>query len=327
MASFRKRGKSWLAEVRRGGVHEYASFPTKAEAQEWAAELERKIRQGRHTIAHKRTLGDLLERYANEVTPRKGGRQWELTRIAWIQRQTISSYALTDLSASVIAAWRDSRLTSVTGETIRRDMALLSHALSVATREWGWLSENPMSKVRRPQGNPHRERLATDDEMARICHVAGYSVGGPLETLTQRVAAAFLFAVETGMRGGEICALRREDVRLDLKFVHVRRGKSRAAKRDVPLSDKAKKILADVYALGLDPVWGMRQTQKDAIFRKIRAQAGIDGLHFHDARHTAITRLSRKLDVLALARIVGHQDLSMLRRYYNESAEELAKRL
>jgi integrase len=50
-------------------------------------------------------------------------------------------------------------------------------------------------------------------------------------------------------------------------------------------------------------------------------------LHWHDTRHTAITRLAKKLNVLELARIVGHKDLRNLQIYYNESAEELAKKL
>lgn len=64
-----------------------------------------------------------------------------------------------------------------------------------------------------------------------------------------------------------------------------------------------------------------------AMFRKVKAKAMVDNLHFHDSRHEAITSLSKKLDVLALARAVGHRDLRMLMVYYNQSAEELAKLL
>lgn len=53
----------------------------------------------------------------------------------------------------------------------------------------------------------------------------------------------------------------------------------------------------------------------------------IEDLHFHDARHDAITRLARKLDVLQLARMVGHRDLKSLMTYYNETAEHLASLL
>jgi len=63
------------------------------------------------------------------------------------------------------------------------------------------------------------------------------------------------------------------------------------------------------------------------LFRSIKRRAKVDGFTFHDSRHLAITRLSRKLDVLALARMVGHRNLSQLQAYYNESAEDLAKRL
>ncbi len=53
----------------------------------------------------------------------------------------------------------------------------------------------------------------------------------------------------------------------------------------------------------------------------------IEDLTFHDTRHEAITRLARKLNVLELARMVGHRDLKMLQIYYNESAASIAKRL
>jgi integrase len=57
------------------------------------------------------------------------------------------------------------------------------------------------------------------------------------------------------------------------------------------------------------------------------SKAAIDDLHFHDFRHEAITRLSKRLHVLALARAVGHRDLRMLQVYYNESASDLAEKL
>ncbi len=77
----------------------------------------------------------------------------------------------------------------------------------------------------------------------------------------------------------------------------------------------------------LDPVFGLHSRQLDALFRKLRDRAGVEGLTFHDSRHAAITALAKRLEVLELARMVGHTDLKMLMVYYNESAENLAKRL
>ena len=74
-------------------------------------------------------------------------------------------------------------------------------------------------------------------------------------------------------------------------------------------------------------VFCINSNSLDALFRKYRDKAGISGLHFHDTRHEAITRLAKKLNVLDLARMVGHKKLNQLMTYYNESAEELAKKL
>jgi integrase len=95
----------------------------------------------------------------------------------------------------------------------------------------------------------------------------------------------------------------------------------------VALSPRAKALLAEVMALGLDPVFGLSAASKDALFRRVRDRAGIVGLTFHDSRHTACTRLARKLHVLELARQLGTRDLKTLMVYYNPTAEEIAGRL
>jgi len=75
------------------------------------------------------------------------------------------------------------------------------------------------------------------------------------------------------------------------------------------------------------PVLALDEPSRDALFRKIRKRAALEDLHFHDSRAEAIWRLSKKLDVLQLARVIGHRDLKSLLIYYDESASELAKRL
>ena len=134
-----------------------------------------------------------------------------------------------------------------------------------------------------------------------------------------RVAAAFVLSVETGMRGGEICQLNAScPVCTSIRLPKTKNGTA----RDVPLSPIARQVLDDVGGK-----FGLNQSQKDALFRKMKERAAINGLNFHDARHTAITRLAQKLNPLELARMVGHRDLKMLMRYYNESADEIAKKL
>jgi integrase len=97
-------------------------------------------------------------------------------------------------------------------------------------------------------------------------------------------------------------------------------------KRDVPLSTRARELLALLPKTD-GPLFGLMSASLDALFRKAKARCVIDSLTFHDTRHEAITRLSKKLGVLELARIVGHRDLKMLMVYYNASAAEIAHRL
>lgn len=126
------------------------------------------------------------------------------------------------------------------------------------------------------------------------------------------------------MRAGEIVALTWDRVDLKrrvAKLTQTKNGRS----REVPLSSEAVRLLEALPKS--DPVFGLTSHQIDALWRKVRDKAKADGLNFHDSRHAAITALSKKLDVLALARMVGHTDLRMLQVYYNETAEELAKRL
>ncbi|PPB79801.1 phage integrase family protein [Albidovulum inexpectatum] len=319
MASIRRLGEKWRAEVYRKGQRKSKVFPTRREAREWAARVEFEL-DNPQEVAADATLGDLLDRYRREVTPGKRGRRSEEIRIERLKRDPISRMKLGRLTPDVFSAWRDDRLRVVGPATVRREMGFLSSVLNTARREWGMLADNPLSEVRRPSSPPPRDRLPTDAEIAALRAAAG----DDLERLTARALHAFLFALETAMRAGEICSLRWDDVDLDRRVARLRETKN-GRPRDVPLSTEAVRLLRELPRR--DPVFGLTPRQLDALWRALRRKAGVSGLTFHDSRHAAITRLARKLDVLALARMVGHSDLRMLQVYYNETAEELARRL
>jgi len=327
MASITKRGRAWFAQVRRRGVSRSGSFSTKAEAVAWAAQLEAEILADKRGEVPERPFSDLLTRYRDEVSATKRGERWERLRIGLLLRDGISAVSLRDLDARHVAEWRDRRLGQVSAASVRREWNLLSAACNVAVREWRWLRDNPFREVRRPAPSAARDRIATDHEIERLLFALGYDCDTVPGTITARVGAAVLFAVETAMRAGEIAGLTWDRVFEDRRFVKVGAGKTAAARRDVPLSPEALRILKQMRPLKQDSVFDLTTQQIDALFRKAKVRAMVDDLHFHDLRHTAITRLSRKLDVLALARMVGHRDLRMLQVYYNESAEDLAGRL
>lgn len=321
MASIRKlpSGK-FRAEIYRHRKRLSKVHLTKTAAKEWAARQEYLIREVEGQPVDHGTFGDLLERYGREVSPTKRGERWEIARLAKIRRDKIAEVNVADLTPAHFADWRDRRLKEVAPGSVIREMQLMSSAINIARREWGIVDRNPLSDVRKPSKPPPRDRLPTEDELSRLEHAAG----ADLTNATARAFHAFLFAVETAMRAGEIVGLSWDRIDIDRRVARLNHTKN-GRPRDVPLSSEAVRLLEALPRQ--DPVSGLDSAKLDALWRKIRGRAKVDGLTFHDSRHAAITRLSKKLDVLALARMVGHSDLRMLQVYYNESAEDLAKRL
>lgn len=326
MPSVEKRGKRWRGTAfHRGKKIPAGTHDTRAAAWAHAVDIERKAQAGQLAGAHGKILRDVFDAYAEKVSPGKGKGEWEVTRLAFYSRDKIALKKLADLTAADFADLRDRRMKEVSGATLIRDFALLSNALKVAKDEWGWLEVNPLSKVRRPKDNPPRARRLQEGEIEALRIASGYRPGAPPRTATARTVAAFEFSCETAMRGAEIVALRPQHCHE--AHVHVAKTKNDEP-RDVPLTPRARAILKQILALKLDPVFGLTTAHKDALFRKVRRRAAIDGLNFHDARREGTTRLSKIYDLLELSRITGHKDLSVLRDvYYRPTIEELAAKV
>lgn len=326
MASYIKRGKSWLAQVNKNGQRPSASFSTKAEAQAWATSIEAEIIAGKRGAVPNKTFAQLLMRYAEEVSPTKKGERWEVMRLEAICKDAIGSVKLADLSQPDIAAWRDRRLKSVSSATVLREWAILGSACTTALNEWKWLREHPMKGVKAPAASKPRDAIISDDDIEKLLVALGYNRIATPRTVGARVAASLLFAIETAMRAGEISGLTWDRVFIDRRFVTVREGKTDAAARDVPLTAEAIRILEQMPK-DRPTVFDLSPTQIDANFRKGKKMAGVEGITYHDSRHTAITRLAQKLNILELARAVGHRDIRMLQVYFNASAEDMAGKL
>ncbi len=130
------------------------------------------------------------------------------------------------------------------------------------------------------------------------------------------------------MRAGEILSLGRANLDLNKRIATVAHKTQHLTGRPriVPLTRKSARLLRPVAHK--EKCFEVSSASLDALFRKARDQMLIKGLHFHDSRAEALTRLSRKVDVMTLAKISGHKDLSILQNtYYRESAEDIAARI
>ena len=160
--------------VRRRGVPPRCkSFDRRTDATRWARELEAEADRSGWVadtrLAEKMTLGELLTRYRDQVSPTKRSAHTEAARINAMVRRPIAHRTLGKLTSADIAMYRDERLLDVAPATVVRELNTVSHAIETALREWGlWLPRNPVKLVRRPSVPQGRKRRLEDGEEALL---------------------------------------------------------------------------------------------------------------------------------------------------------------
>ena len=326
MASIIKTEYGWRAQVRSKGVNKSKSgFKTKREAQAWALRVEEEIQESRSSEIPDRPFSDALVRYLETVSIKNQGFEFERRRLnRWIGKGSDSPdplvfVSLVDLQSKHFSEWRDRRLKQVSAGTVLREWGILSAVCNHCVREWGWLKENPMSKVKRPAEPESRTRRPTEDEIERLLFCLAYEIDEPPLSKNNRVGAAIVFAIETAMRAGEIMALTWENVDFEKRTAFLPRTKN-GSSRVVPLSKTAIRVLEELKKVPecKRTCFGLKSASLDALFRKCRGKCLIEDLHFHDFRREACTRLAKKVDVMTLAKISGHRDLRVLQKVYYE---------
>lgn len=323
MASIRKKDGKWRAEVRLKDFYKSGSFNSKQEAQAWALEQEQSY--GRHgNSVNGKTLGDAFRKYADEISPKKKGARWEVLRLKKLLKDEISTEQLSTISADDFNKWVKRQ--KVSDGTILRELGLIAAVLAACRKDWKWMQHNPITDVRKPKSPAPRDRRISAEEIKRILQALAYEDDQPVTTQRQQIAVAFLLALETAMRHGELWGLQWQNINLKARFLTLPDTKN-GTRRDVPLSIRAIELLEKLNPAESGAVLTIKQATAEVMFRRALQLAEIKGLTFHDTRHEALTRLARKLDVLDLARMVGHRDPRSLMIYYNATASEIAARL
>ena len=323
MAYLRKLKNGWQAQIQVGKNRVSSVHPNKAKAEIWAAEKAAELRKIRDLgIDDREPLANALERYAQEQSPKKKGERWERIRLKAIAAHPVfKNKKISAIDVPLIAKYRDARLQEVSGSTVNRELNLLSSVFQVAMLEWRLIASNPIKLIKKPKESPHREKLISSEEVDKFLAQIPYTFGSRAETVSECVGLALLFALETGMRAGEICNLAAADVSGSVATLQMTKNGRR---REVPLSKNAKKILS--LLPDQEPLFGLTASRLDPLFRRYRDRAGLE-FRFHDARHTAVTHLAKRLDMLSLAKVIGHSDPRQLMTYYNPTAEDLARLL
>lgn len=322
MASIYTHKTGYRAQVAVNGIKKTKTFRTKREASAWASAMETDLRSVANLPASERhTLQDAFAKYAEEEAPKHKGERWEVIRLKLIATQLDATKPIGLVTATDLSVWRDARLKQVSQSSVLRELKLLGSVFEVARLEWKWISVNPVRDVKKPRASEHRERTISWRETKAQLKAMGYSHKQRVTSVRHAAAVLFMLALRTGMRAGELCGLTWDRVYPKYcRLVETKNGKGRS----VPLTPKAERLLEKMRGWDEDSVFAIKPESLDAVFRRYREKTGLTGYTFHDARHTAATRMAKKVDILTLCKIFGWSSTKMALVYYNPKAEDIA---
>ncbi|TPH13271.1 site-specific integrase [Litorilituus lipolyticus] len=324
MATFTKRenGK-WQAKIRRKGQKSISkTFLLKSSAQQWAREIELNIDKGSFEStesAENAIFPDLLHKYWEEVVQyQKSANVTIYILNKWII--LFNGKRMIDMTTSRFKEYKEQRLKKVKGDTIRKELLLLKRFFDYSMNEWQihLPKGNPLNPISLPKKSKSRERRLEEGEYNILMDEAK-KYGGLIADIID-------FAIETGMRCGEIVKLSRKELIVKKRIIKIPDTKN-GDDRVVPLSSKALSILMR-QSKDNDNFFNMRVDSVSQAFRRVRKRAGLINIRMHDMRHEATSRLFEKdLQLMEVSAITGHKDLAMLKKYTHLRAEDLALKL
>jgi integrase len=376
-AQVRARAKAWVSEQReakrettltvriryqarvrlKDHPQQSATFDRLTDAKRWAAGIETAIHEGRHfktTEAKRRTLGDLIDRYARDVLPTKKAKTQgpQMGQLVYWKTQ-LGKKSLADCTPAVIAEQRDAlKAAPIPSQakdpeqraatpprrhspaTINRYLAALSHVFTYAVKEIGWLDDNPLTKVSKEKEPRGRCRYLSEGERDRLLIACRHSASPDLYP-------AVILALATGARQMEIMGMRWPQVDLKRRTATLEDTKN-GERRVLPLAGHALAILEDrakVRRIDTDLIFPARDRPRRhgqppqevkpldlrTPFETALKRAEIADFTWHDLRHTAASYLAMNGASLAeIATFLGHKTLAMVWRYSHLSEQHHA---
>jgi integrase len=312
-----------------------ATFERLTDARRWASKAETEIKEGKYfrtSDGKKKTFKQAATRYETEFFERHPSKaKSQQHQLDWWVKELGDKY-LADITPAVITEARQ-KLANLEVEpeerrspsTLNRYVALLSHILSVAVREWQWLEDSPIKRVKKLKEPRGRVRFLSDKERERLLEKIKTKDSPQLELFV-------VLALSTGMRKGEIQNLTWEDVDLNRGMIIIQNTKN-GDRRAVGLASKALQLLKEYSKVrridsqllfpGVDP---SKPIDIRSAWETALKNAEISDFRFHDLRHSAASYLAMNGATLAeIAEVLGHRTLSMVKRYAHLTETHTAK--
>jgi integrase len=221
------------------------------------------------------------------------------------------------ISQADVEKFKMKRFDEISAGGTNRDLAALRYMLNCAL-SWEYIGRNPVKGVRFLQEGPGSMRIVSHEE-ERIYLAAA-------DALQHDLAIIIL---DTGMRPGEMYAIRKEDLHLAAGYLYIPSGKTTFARRNVPLNDRAIEVLKQrlantkgpyLFPHRLDPAKPMTESNRghEQVFRR----TGLEYFRIYDLRHTFGSRaVMAGVDLPTVKELMGHSTITITMRYVHPTPE------
>tara|TARA_R110002096_G_scaffold384927_1_gene578775 strand:+ start:66 stop:1097 length:1032 start_codon:yes stop_codon:yes gene_type:complete len=338
MASVKPRGDGWRAKIRRKGYPlQSKTFKTKAAAGSWARRVESSMDDDTWVDTTKTQITNIdgiidnlvysFERFGLEIDSPKSS---SLNGI----KAYFGGESIHDLSVDDILNFAAFRRKTVGANTLQKQMYFFRQAIQTSRIR---LEENVVEIAIKElttrkiiMGSKQRDRRLEEGEYERLVEAAGKH---------KWIMLAVDLALTSGMRMGEIHALKHTDIDFDKKLITLLRKdiKSEGGKKEakIPLFNSVRDVILRGYNYfdGGDTLFKIERAGSISDkFALIVKKARIEGLDFHDLRHEALTRMfepkergGRGMSIEQVKLVSGHSSFDQLARYVNLRPEDLVE--
>lgn len=335
-------GKRWFARLRYTDAagrrrEKKRTCPTHAAAKSTIQDLRSEIE---NDAAGRRTYRELDEFFRREYVHAAkfvGGKKLSGFRqdLATVERyldRALAFFGDRPLDAITYADLRDYKSQIASTPNVKRAESVrsvsdINHHLKRVRRllniavEQGWLVVNPFEKggsLIVESFEVERTRTLSPAEEARLLAAC--------DKWRKHLKPIIIFAIETACRRGEIQSLKWSNVDLTGRVITIDSVNSKTLRsRLVPISGRLRDTLAQKRQNQLRPnslVFGGADFKR--AFNKAASDAGLSDVHFHDLRHTAITRMLEKgISPPLVMKISGHTQQKTFLRYVNQSQQSV----
>ena len=306
---------------------------TKSVAQSVLEERKRQIALGQYHMIKAKipTFKDFSSDYIKHQRDVIKKRSWKRDQLALKHlNKFYGEMKLSEITPKAIDDYKKVRINNVAPATVNRELEVARAMFNLASKWNNFFGKNPVSEAGLFKLDNQKERILSNEEEHEL-----------LSCAPPYLKSIIICALNTGMRKNEILTLKWVNVDLDnnLLIIDVINNKSKKVKR-IPINSKLRKILLSLRLKsgGNKFVFlsskGEHYSCQDSLNRAFHLalkKANIQGLRFHDLRHTAATRMIEKgVNIVAVSKILGHSDIKITMRYAHpensliEAVESLA---